>query len=290
MSTFINWYGVNRTPNTFIGNVAGVVPNLSTLATKLSILASDIGYFSISGNNIEAAVNKNYTVNLVNYSNNAWFDATTYWIDSVGRKTGNIGADGFMHLANVKVGFFPRATQVIGSQSFRFSTIEGTLSLPSVTTVVHGTNFSNMPNIKRIHIPICTQIATGNLNTIPLIEKVYCDPFLLTSNGGGLNASLLTAQNQGATIVGVLNFTAPNEITDLSHSAGTLNFTPPSSTNVLDFYEVYVDRGNILEKYLPYSEITASGVTVSGLLSGDKVYLYACDIYYNRSKSNEIII
>ena len=281
---------INRIPNTFIGNASSTVPDASTLATKLGILLSDIGYFAINGSNIEAAINKDYTVGFNNYSGTEWVDPITYYLDIKGRKKGILGSDGFVHCANLTFTFFPAANRINGNQTFRLTDLRYTLNLPSVTFIYANFNINSNPNIKRVYLPVCTNIDTGNFGTCPLLTKIYIDPIMLTNNAGGLNAGLVTPQANGVTIVGVQNFTKPSEITNLSHSAGTLNFTVPSSVNGIDFYEVFVYRGNIIERYKPYSEITASGASITGLLSGDVVWIEACDIYYNKSKSNEITI
>ena len=66
-----------------------------------------------------------------------------------------------------------------------------------------------------------------------------------------------------------------------------LNFTPPSSANALDFYEVWLDDGtdNPVQKYCIFDEISASGATLSGLVSGRtyKLKIAACDVYWNGS-------
>ena len=87
----------------------------------------------------------------------------------------------------------------------------------------------------------------------------------------------------------LLHFNRPNAITNLSigtkYSTGLqLIFTPPSSVNAIDYYEVYVDG-------VFYKEITVSGDYITGL-EPDTPYsitVKAVDIYYNKSEfSNSV--
>ena len=153
-------------------------------------------------------------------------------------------------------------------------------------------------NVTSIGDPTTDQSNFQNTNTGAGAGTIYVDPVLMTNNAGGLDADLVTAQTAGATIVSCVDKTAPEAISDLAATAVSsgscdLSFTVPNTTNALDFYEVWVDKNDdkgwqILR---PTDEITASGDTISGVLAGYKIKVYACDIYYNRSlESNEITL
>jgi hypothetical protein len=118
-----------------------------------------------------------------------------------------------------------------------------------------------------------------------------------------LNDAVVT---YNANLIYVVDFTKPLDITDLSDSNVTsttvdLNFTPPTSTNALDFYEVWVERldlgtweeDRVKGRYNINQEITSSGDTITGLLANTtyRIRVVACDIYWNRSEfSNQITI
>jgi hypothetical protein len=113
--------------------------------------------------------------------------------------------------------------------------------------------------------------------------KCYFPLALQTSNGGGEDADVAYLRARGCTIVYIQNTTLPNNVTDLAYVSGTLTFTPPSSTNAIDKYMVFQN-----DEYLQM--VSASGETVTGLVSGDKINIVPFDIYFNRSSSNTIII
>lgn len=82
----------------------------------------------------------------------------------------------------------------------------------------------------------------------------------------------------------------PNPITDLSagtiyNTAIKLNFTPPSSTNAIDYYDLY------LNGILQSQRITASGQYVIGLTPSTNydITLKAVDIFHNKSVVSNIV-
>ena len=85
------------------------------------------------------------------------------------------------------------------------------------------------------------------------------------------------------------NFTAPSSITNLSvgnvyGAAIQLNFTAPSSTNAIDYYEVWQNGVNTGKR------ITASGEYVTGLTlnTAYTFQLIPVDIFFNKSTSNVV--
>jgi hypothetical protein len=89
----------------------------------------------------------------------------------------------------------------------------------------------------------------------------------------------------------VTNFTAPSPITNLTAgfvygTAVQLNFTAPSSTNAIDYYEVWQNGVNTGKR------ITASGEYVVGLtLNTNYTFqLIPVDIFYNKSTSNTVAV
>jgi hypothetical protein len=266
---------VNTTPNTFIGGVASTIPDSATLATKLGIPESKIGSFEVCGNDIKAAVNAPYT--LPRYTSST-FGNYTYFRDLGGNLT---------EFGSPNIGI-PSSCEILEFYSATY----------------HGYNPSNWSypsdsQIKIMYFPNVLNWGDSHGQEDPYQgtrifrfsaaanARIYVHPSMATSNNGGLEGDLAYAQSTGAVIRYVSDFTKPSEITDLSYTTNgtdvTLTFTPPSSTNALDFYQVYVN-GCYKE------EITGSGAVISGLNNGDKVTVYACDEYYNRSISNEVTI
>jgi hypothetical protein len=275
-----NFFGI--APNTFIGGVASTIPDSATLATKLNIPESEIKSFEVVGNDIKAAVNVNYTLDQIQFG-----DDFAYYRDEDGKclRLGRESDGNFDTYIRYAYGlYFPNAIYhgyfVSGNwtYNFRSSGARMRLYMPKVLNwgASHGEEVRSDG----------TKIFRQNFVDYNL-WNIYVHPSMLTINNGGLEGDLAFAQSRGATIVGVDNFTKPANITDLSYTTNgtdvTLNFTPPTSTNTLDFYQVYVNG-------FYKQEITGSGAVISGLSNGDKITVYACDEYYNRSLSNEVII
>lgn len=165
---------------------------------------------------------------------------------------------------------------------------------------------------KRIYVPNCTAYRTSlDVNSpfrgIGIGTKIYVPVSMLTVDGGQPHPALKYAvDTRSAVLVGVVNQTAPSAISDLSASSITAtgfdaDFTPPSSTNTLDYYHIWVERQDldywhkdrVIQRNSPYQEILASGDSITGLISGVtyKVKCKAGDIYGNESGfSNEIEI
>lgn len=252
---------VNLTPNTFIGGLASAIPTKAALATKLGIAESSIGYFGVNGNNIEAAVNVSYNMPINVFFNN---DIITSF-EEVGNVT-SINQSMFGDSGSIARVILPICTNINGEFNFQATNSLKRLYIPNVTDI--GMSAGNNRNFRFGSFSNC---------------NIYANEFLETNNAGAMDGDLADAQFLGATIKFIRNLTKPSSITDLSHSGGTLAFTAPISANTLDFYEVYVNG-------FYKQEIAGSGSVISGLVNGDKVTVYACDIYYNRSLSNEITI
>lgn len=282
--------------NTFIGGVATQFPTKAALASSLAISEDNISLFAVTGNNIEANIGVSYAIpgNLFNKK------ALDYYLDIEGKIT-SVGATSFYTNGTVKNTKSYNFKNVLSVETGGFSgDAGGANAIKSIrlenATSIGGQCFSGLGGpSNRIYIPRATTLGLDTLDNIVFRNcyrsKLYLNPFLQTSKAGAEEGdvayfrSQMIPMNLGASITYILNFTKPSSITDLSYNSGggTLNFTPPASTNTLDFYEVYVNG-------FYKQEITGSGATVSGLISGDKVTVYACDIYYNRSISNEITI
>lgn len=306
-------------PNFFLGNVANTITTKEICATffayygeneNIAISSNDIKNFTINGNDVRFYIDKDIVV--VSQSGQGKFSTDTnieYLIDVYSYLKGyNYRA--FQSKGGFKV--FSKGSTRLDTQSFRYVGASFYHYFPNVLDI-NGIYIWQNCTPKRLYLPNCTiygssPTTTSNIFNAMGASTIYVHVSMLTINGGGLEADLAYAQNTGGcTIVGILNDTPPSSITNLSYSNLTgssvdLNFTPPSSTNSLSFYEVWIDDGtsNPRQLYLIHSEITASGATVdlTGItLTGLKIKLAACDIYWNGSGysdnpswSNEVIL
>ena len=181
------------------------------------------------------------------------------------------------------------------------------LELPEITEiwVQNDTrrNFYNLSGLKRCYLPKLSTISypNGNIRTFentPSSAVFYVPTALETSNGGNREQLVEYLEDtQGCTIVYIENETPPNEVTDLntvliSSGSVTLSWSTPTSTNTVDFYEVWIDDGvTSWHKYFPKQHILTNGGTLSGLTSSTNynIKVVAVDEYYNKSGYSNII-
>ncbi len=176
------------------------------------------------------------------------------------------------------------------------------LELPELTEIwVQNSsryNFNNLSGLKRCYMPKLSTISypSGQTRsfdgTIPSSCVFYVPTALETSNGGNREQLVEYLEDtQGCTIVYIDNETPPNEVTDLAavligSSSVVLSFSTPTSTNTVEFYEVWIDDGvTSWHKYFPKQHVSSSGDTLSGLTSSTNydIKIVAVDEYYNKS-------
>ena len=306
-------------PNTFIENSAIDFPTKEILASALRTEASTIKDFQIYRSNISFFCDSNY------YNPACFTDtkATSF----VGLDRPRINNREFSEASTILFAIFPQA-QSLGKYTFNKASSLSFLYAESVTSLsgqrpLENTKLKNIrfPNVyghyenfqtfyrasayeaNRIYIPNLTFRALSEyyeraiFNSIKNGTKLYLNPAMETINDGSPDGAILYAIDRGAEIIYVQNQTPPAAIADLSISnrrdnSCQLNFSPPPSTNPLDFYEVYIDDGSILSKHKPFAEISKSGETITGLPSGNlKISIKVADSYYNLSeKSNKVMI
>ncbi len=220
--------GVVITNNTFIGGVSSTINTATLLAAKLSISDTDIQNFTIDGDDIECFIGVDYTINTDGFKENT--DLIDYF-DNDGKCT-EININAFFH-----------ATFSDHSISFWF---------PNVIKIGNGT-FTNNRGGLLYYFPRCVNYGGAVTDNNVFFfgnhadAKMYVDPTMETINGGNLEGDLAAAQNTyGAEIIFVDNFTASDAIDDLAvdtvYATGVkLDWTAPSSTNTIDFYEIYSD-------------------------------------------------
>jgi len=291
---------VSGSANLFIGGLSATITSAADLATYLSCSESDISNFAIIGDDLEAYISVPYTVNDDAFSN---LDIT-YFKDTENCKATGIRA---FHSTVTKklIRFSGLNIETLGGVAFYTSGNYDKLKLvhlPNCTEVTYGgaPSFPYNCRITRLYLPLATTWGTtvGNNNIFgynATYTNLYAEPTMETINGGGVEGDIAFLDSKtGSTVTYVSDFTPPGNITDLSagtitSSSVVLNFTAPSTTNALSFYEAWVyDEVNQIYKHFPYSEITASGGTVTGLDANTtyKIKLAACDIYMNGSGLN----
>lgn len=287
-------------PNLFIGGLSATITDEADLATYLSCSESDISSFSIIGDDLEAHISVEYSVNDSAFLNLG----ITYFKDT--ENCTETKKNAFKSTVTKKLKKFSGLNvETLGGVAFYTSSNYGGLKvvhLPNCTNIKYegATSFPYNSNITRLYAPEATSWGTtvGNNNLFPYNPvniNLYAEPTMETINGGGVEGDIAFMDTKsGTTVTYVSDYTAPSSITNLSASSITattvdLDFTAPSSTNALDFYEVWIyDDSTQIYKHFPYAEITASGDTVTGLTSGTTytIKLAACDIYMNGSGLN----
>jgi len=281
--------------NTFIGGVASTISTASALATKLGISVGAISNFTIVGSDIKCRITGSYSLGANSFDFNA--DDVAYYIDTDKLVT-SIGLEAF-YATNAFLGFDANFENcaTVGMRSFSRTKANG-YYLKNATSLGNGCfAMLNGQSVTGIYyIPSCTTLGstTGDNLVFEYIKSgavIYTHPSLATNNSGSPDGDLAYAITRGATVRYVTNFTAPNAITDLAagtiyNTAIQLNFTTPSSTNTIDYYEVW-DNG------VRKNNITASGQYITGLTPSTSynITLIAVDVFYNKSVvSNQIAV
>lgn len=221
--------------NTYIGGVSPTISTAALLATKLGISVGNISNFTIVGADIKCLITGSYSIPSAAFSGES---SLTYYYDS-GKLITSIGNTGFQNTGSLLWIYIPNCT-VLGSSAS-----------------VDNSCFQNSP-----------------ANSI-----FYLSPTLATSNSGAEEADVAGIRARNGDIRYVTNFTAPAPVTTLSsgtifNSSVALNFTTPSSTNAIDYYECYAD-----------DVFKNRGKTITGLTNNTNynVTIYAIDVFFNKS-------
>jgi len=275
------------TYNTYIGGVSATISTASALATKLGISVGAISNFTIVGSDIKCKITGSYS-NLNGFAFNqtpcTYYRDTDYLVTSVFGScfyyTNITGTIDFQNATSVSNGF--EATPLLTEILLKNATSVGNSGFAQST---NGTR-----TLKTCYIPNCTSLGTTSGdnsvftgNCVGL--KVYAHPSLATNNAGAPDGDLAYVTANGGSVVYVANFTAPNPITDLSagtiyNTAIQLNFTPPSSTNTIEYYECYAD--GVFKNI-----IAGSGEYIGGLTANtnydNAIKIIAVDIFLNKS-------
>jgi len=278
--------------NTEIGGIASTVSTPALLATKLAIDVSRITNFSIVGSDIKCKITGSYVIPASAFQFNA--TPCTYYNDDDNLV---IGLEGRVFYAMDIVDSLLRTYKfknclTVGIEALRRSNAKDIL-LDNATSL-SANSLDQNTLIKTTYVPRCTAIGTspsvndGVFSIVPG-HVIYAHPSMATINAGGVEADLASAISGGCIVRYVANFTAPSPITTLTtgtiyNTAIQLNFTPPSSTNAIDYYECYVN--GVLK-----NRITASGQYLTGLTASTSynITVLAVDVFYNKSVVSNVV-
>lgn len=265
--------------NTFIGGIGGTINTPALLAVKLGIAENKIKLFKVTGIDVECAILGENTIIRTSFHNDS---NVTFFINTEGITTisgQNASQSTFYNCQSLEIVSIYKCTDLV--------------YIPNGPPVI----FRFCPKLKHVYLPNLLRSGlnptrdTSNFLEMQSTPKIYINPFMSTSNTGAEEGDIAYARSQGATIRYVTNFTQPNAITNLSsgtiyNSAVQLNFTPPTSVNGVDFYEVYINGERINSK-----EIKNSGEFITGLTPSTNynIRIVAVDMFYNKSEMSNTI-
>ena len=273
--------------NTFIGGVASTLYTPGLLAAKLGIDVSRIANFSVVGSDIKCRITGEiYNLLFQNDTNITYYKDTDNLVKSLSTNY----ASSTTKLLKIE---FNGVTSIGTNITNTCKVTE--IILPNCIST--GPLYSSTNSVKNLYIPRVTNLAgtsgqddPQSINIMATDGIIYANPILATNNAGSPDGDLSYVINAGIAVRYVTNFTIPNPVTTLTtgiiyNSWIQLNFTPPSATNTIDYYEVYVN-GFFSNK------IYASGEYARGLSPSTSynITIYAMDIFYNKSLvSNNVI-
>lgn len=286
------------TLNTFIGGMGATINTPALLAARLGILENRIVLFSVVNNNIQCAIIGTGKFQVSFNEEFATYNIT-YYYDNDGY-INNLDTGCFKAGKRDFEGYFPGIINQIGASICQDRNTGIILRLPNCISIPNffiGAYYSNLAVNKILILPRCTNLGStkGNdavfrPNSQGFFNKAYFPVSEQTSNAGGVEGDIAQLITNGSTVIYVTNFTAPSAITTLA--AGTiystavqLNFTPPSSTNAIEYYECYAN--GVLK-----NKITASGQYITGLTASTSynITLVAVDIFYNKSLVSNTVV
>ena len=263
-----------KVPNTFIGGIGNTINTPALLAAKLGIAENRIKLFKVTGVDVECAViGGSYSLPRYAFVSD---QSITYYIDIDGLNTEIYQA--FINSNNLKTLYFPNLTSLRG----------GT-----------GGGWLVNPSLIRAYFPRLIYMGeTVGQDEVFRSGYRYSDVLYVpdvhrTSNSGNADGDIqrYVSNGFGASIRYVTNFTPPNTIANLStgtiyNTAVQLNFTPPTSVNGVDFYEVYINGERFNSK-----EIKSSGDYIAGLTASTNynIRIVAVDMFYNKSELSNTV-
>jgi len=266
------------TYNTYIGGISASVSSAALLASKLGISVGAISNFTIVGADIKCKITGSYSM-----PGNCWASnsAITYFRDFDGLVT-SISVGGIDDNGQCIEWYFPNCLSIaktVENYSFHNNHTQGVILYTPRCTDWGGTQGTDGGMFLNIGNALDAKGFT-----------IYAPIAMQTSNSGGVEGDLAAAIVGGYnTLKYVSNFTVPNPVTTLAagtiyNTAIQLNFTPPSSTNAIDYYECYANG-------FYKNKITGSGQFISNLIQNTNynITVYAVDIFYNKSLISNIV-
>lgn len=284
--------------NTYIGGIGGTINTPALLAAKLGIAENRIKLFKVTGVDVECAITNGVKFSFF-FSEQSAVNGITYYYDYDGY-INNISSSGLRQGTKFFKGYFPGIINQTGISICQDKDTGMILEMPNCLSISDDFigNYSSSPitNTKILILPRCTNLGINKLNNSVFREgtsgafTLVCFPVSeQTSNAGGVEGDIQRVITNGSSIRYVTNFTPPNAVTNLStgtiyNTAVQLNFTPPTSVNVVDFYECYAN-GKLM------NEIKNSGGFITGLTPSTNynIRIVAVDMFYNKSELSNIV-
>ena len=263
--------------NTYIGGVSSFINTPTALASVLGIMEGRISLFSIYGDNIECSINGSYSLTGFSaLSGSSDFLKITYYRDPFGLVTDLSGLT--FYQSGIMEVFVPKATSISdGAFDMNFP-------------------YAIKDRLRNIYAPLCTSIGSSVLNNsvfrTAVVSRltIYLNPFLATCNAGSPDGDVAALISNGAKVIYVSNFTAPNTITDLTcvnvyETAVEISFTTPYSLNGIDYYEIYLNGVFFKREY-------TNNFYLSNLqtLKGYSIQIISVDFFYNKSEISDSVV
>lgn len=275
--------------NTFIGGIGSTITTASLLASLLGISVNRILNFEVVGTEVRCRIVGSYEIPTAAFLSNS---AITFYED----KDNLITKINFNSFNNTKVLSYDfKGVLTVEQGGFGFSTSEEVF-LENCIDFNTGFNLAGMTKLTTAYIPRVTNLGGSALDnnvfssgTAKAGLIIYANPSLATNNGGLPDGDLQYAVTNGATVRYVTNFDKPSKVTTFSvtetyNTAIRISITAPSSTNPIDFYNIWIN-GKLFKKRFK------SGDYLLGLLKGTNynLQIIAVDEFYNLAPLSDIL-
>ena len=290
--------GVTYVNNVFIGGVSSVINTATLLAEKLEYYPSglafyetDIHNFEIVGSDIKCAIVVDYKTRGLTYAfgnGQSTTNLITSFIDN-GNYCKDIGESTFRNCINFTNFIAKGIVNLTGSYIFRGCTsLNMLIEFPNCISISNAPFYSDNNEPFSLYLPYCLTYGTTVLDNsvfylYKLSNNIYANLTMQTINGGAEEGDLAYARARGVNISYIQNYTVPNAVTDLAvatvyATAIKLDWTAPTSTNTIDYYEIYVNGVLNSISYVLVGYV----VGLTNLQTYDFT-IVAVDIYYNKS-------
>jgi hypothetical protein len=257
--------------NTFIGGEALRLPDKQSLATLINLPVSEITYFKIVGNDIEAFIASDYSLPpdaLKNYDNLTYYDDPSGKCKALGLQES--GYFGFT-CQNLIYLNFPGATGLFTHTQW---SMNGGFSKLQYINYGNVTNFGGTTGKNYAFINISSE-ATLIVNSTAIADPDVTD---VVSKS---NWRILTYSGTPSIIGPVTDLTANGS---LYFNSLKLEFTPPSSTLNIVGYFVHING-------IFYDHIKPDNTYITGLTANTQynIQIQAIDSDFNRSELSNIL-